>query len=73
MLVFQNCIRRTSVFILAVNCTDDPVLVLKNGTDRGFFNWNNVTKHYQTSILYEYVSVDLKYYDDFTECRVPLK
>ena len=26
---------------LAVNCTHDPVLVAKNGTDRGFSDWNN--------------------------------
>ena len=42
-------------YIKAVNCTDDPVPVTKNGTDRGTYNWDKVSKMYKTSVLYEYV------------------
>ena len=39
----------------AANCTIDPPSPSKNGTDRGWSDWNNQAKSHKTSITYEYV------------------
>ena len=41
--------------LTAANCTLNPPSPAKNGTDRGYSDWNNEAKSYKTSITYEYV------------------